>query len=201
VRANPPPQSVVLVDPQACVGIVGEASPPSVIGRRGPLIPRLVFALPTNKSAPAQLEPWRVFADDHGLAIADSDGNLIGQPALFVHRLLAARRTNRMPISRRYAPEVAPDEVSVFGMSFEYVIPKGVGIASGTLDIFTNTVPPVDDGGLIPAPVAVQDRTLYATVTAKPAADGNDYQLTWTATDTDGNVWPRTALVLCAATS
>ena len=50
--------------------------------------------------------------------------------------------------------------------------------------------------------VAVQGRLLYATVTAIPVGpDGVDYGLIWTATDTDGNVWPRTALVLCAYTS
>jgi hypothetical protein len=30
---------------------------------------------------------------------------------------------------------------------------------------------------------------------------GTDYQIKWTATDSAGNVWPRTALVLCADTS
>ena len=50
-------------------------------------------------------------------------------------------------------------------------------------------------------PVSVQDRTLYATVTAFALASGNDFDLVWTATDTDGNVWPRTASVLCAPTS
>ena len=31
--------------------------------------------------------------------------------------------------------------------------------------------------------------------------DGKDYQLRWSATDTSGNVFPRTALLLCAQTS
>jgi hypothetical protein len=192
---------VVLVDPQARVGAVGECSTPSIIGRRGSLIARLVFALPTNKSAPAQLEPWRFTVDSGELAIGDSAGNLLGQPPLFVHRLLYARRTNRMPISRRYTPELAPLEVSVFGMSFEYVIPRGVGIQSGTLEIVTNVVPSELTTLVTAGPVTVQARTLYATLTAGFEAGGTDLRLIWTATDTDGNVWPRTALVLCAVTS
>jgi hypothetical protein len=191
----------VLVDPQARVGSVGEPITPSIIGKRTPLIPRLVFALPTNKSAPAQLEPWRLLSDDHGYRIGDSAGNLIGTAAVHVHRLLYARRTNRMPISRRYSPEIAPLETSVFGLSFESVIPKGIGIASGLLQFLLNSQPPSLTSLLSAGPVSVQGRTLYATVTAQTTAIGLDFQLLWTATDTDGNVWPRTTLVLCAQTS
>jgi hypothetical protein len=200
---QPPPASIVLVDPQARVGGVGECSTPSIVGRRGPLIARLVTALPTNKSGPAQLTPWRLLADNAGYRLGDSAGNLLGtEQAAFVHRLLFARRTNRMPISRRYSPELAPGETAVFGMSFEYVIPRGVGIASGTLLLQSNTVPPGGVTEITAGPVSVQGRVLYATVTALPAAQlGADTRLTWTATDSDGNVWPRTALVLCAATS
>lgn len=201
MRTTPPPQSLVLVDPQARVGIVGEQITPSIVGQRTPLVPRLVFALPTNKSAPALLEPWRFLCDNNGCPIADPDGNIIGRNAIHVHRLLTARRLNRMPISRRYSPELAPAEQSVFGMSFEYVIPQGVGIATGSLKIFNRanlTTPAL----LVTAgPVSVQGRTLYATVTAQGAADGQDFQLNWFATDSDGNVWPRTAFVLCAHTS
>jgi hypothetical protein len=98
-----------------------------------------------------------------------------------------------MPLSRRYTPEVAPGEQSVFGMDFSYVIPKGVGIASGTLAIAP--------AGLTAGSVAVQARTLYATVTAPTTVSGTDFTLTWSATDTDGNIWPRSAKVLCAPTS
>jgi hypothetical protein len=85
-------------------------------------------------------------------------------------------------------------------MDFSYVIPKGVGIASGALAIKHNKVPPTDataDWTL--GQVQVRDRVLYATLAG--GVDGSDYQLIWTATDTDGNIWPRTGLVLCAATS
>ena len=103
-----------------------------------------------------------------------------------------------MPLSRRYTPELAPGEISVFGMDYSAVIPKGVGIASGALTISPNTA---GGTGVSAGAVSVHDRTLYATVTAQQSADGFDWKLLWTATDTDGNVWPRTGLVLCAATS
>ena len=105
-----------------------------------------------------------------------------------------------MPISRRYSPEKPPSESCVFGMDYSFVIPFGVGLASGTLEIFTNTVPPheADDEWDV-GDVCVRDRTLYATLCG--GKHGIDYQLRWTATDTEGNIWPRTALCLCAETS
>lgn len=106
-----------------------------------------------------------------------------------------------MPLSRRYSPEIAPGESSVFGMDFSGLVPPGVGLANGSLAFQTNTQPPAATGNLTAGAVSVHDRMLYARVTAAAAAAGGDFQLLWTATDTDGNVWPRTALVLCAATS
>ena len=103
-----------------------------------------------------------------------------------------------MPLSRRYTPELAPGETSVFGMDFSYVIPPGVGITEGDLLI---TRLGGEATSVTAGPVSVHDRTLYATVTADALADGHDFQLRWTAIDSEGNVWPRTALVLVAATS
>jgi hypothetical protein len=85
-------------------------------------------------------------------------------------------------------------------MDFSAVVPPGVGIASGTLTFQTNTVPPTSssDFTVTIAPLAT-GRALYATISG--GVSGTDYQLTWTAIDTDGNVWPRTSLLLCAPTS
>lgn len=104
-----------------------------------------------------------------------------------------------MPLSRRYSPELAPGEVSVFGMDFSSVIPPGVGIAAGSLTI--SAYSPSGGQGVSAGAVSVRDRTLYATVTAQQSADGIDWKLLWTATDTQGNTWPRTGLVLCSETS
>ena len=105
-----------------------------------------------------------------------------------------------MPLSRRYTPEFSPGESCNFGLDFSFVVPPGVGLASGTLAIYSNTATPAaSDSDFVIGPVTVRGRALYAHLSGGVA--GKDYQLRWTATDTDGNSWPRTALVLCAETS
>lgn len=105
-----------------------------------------------------------------------------------------------MPLSRRYTPEHPPGESALFGLDYSFVIPPGVGIASGAISIFTNTASPADaaaDWSI--SEVSVQGRAIYARLSG--GVEGKDYQLRWVATDTDGNTWPRTALCLCAQTS
>lgn len=105
-----------------------------------------------------------------------------------------------MTITRRYSPEHPPDEVCSFGLDYSPIIPVGVGVQSGSLQIFTNTANPVAaDSDWTKGPVSVRGRAIYATLTG--GVSGRDYQLRWTAIDTDGNVWPRTAFVLCSETS
>lgn len=104
-----------------------------------------------------------------------------------------------MPLSRRYTPEFAPGESSIVGMDFSYVVPPGVGLSSGVLAVFTNVATPVNSTDFTVGPVTVRGRTLYAQLSG--GVDGTDYQLRWSATDSQGNVWPRTALLLCSQTS
>lgn len=105
-----------------------------------------------------------------------------------------------MSISRRYTPEKPSGEQCNFGLDYSAVIPPGVGITSGELSIWTNTVQPVSaDGDWTIGPVEVRGRVLYAALSG--GIDGTDYQLRWVANDTQGNVWPRTVVVLCAQTS
>ena len=105
-----------------------------------------------------------------------------------------------MAISRRYTPEHPSGEQCNFGLDYSAVVPPGVGLASGALEIFTNTVAPQPaDADWTVGPVVVRGRALYALLTG--GLDGVDYQLRWVATDTNGNIWPRTVLVLCADTS
>jgi hypothetical protein len=105
-----------------------------------------------------------------------------------------------MPLSRRYSPEWAPGEIAAIGIDMSNIIPPGVGIVSGALSILANTVPPAasSDFTITVAPQVV-GRAVYATVSG--GVSGKDYQFVWTATDTNGNAWPRTALLLCAPTS
>jgi hypothetical protein len=72
----------------------------TIPGISGPLgRGRVVAALPTNKSGAVQLEPWRMLVDDRGIGLADPQGNVIGQAAIFVHRYVSAtvaRDTRRL---------------------------------------------------------------------------------------------------------
>ena len=104
-----------------------------------------------------------------------------------------------MPISRRYYPEHPAGDKAAFGMDFSYVLPRGTGIASGALSIYTNAATPAVSTDFTIGPVSIEDRTLYADLSG--GVDGRDYQLRWQATDTDGYIWTRTGLILCAVTS
>ena len=115
------------------------------------------------------------------------------------------RYTRALPIDGpagltvRYTPK-PQTEKSTFVMDFSPLIPHGVGIEDGDLDIFTNTVPPAQTNDWhIEQGVEVRGRRLWATLSG--GKTGTDYQLRWTAYDTEGNVWPRTALCLCTDTS
>jgi hypothetical protein len=105
-----------------------------------------------------------------------------------------------LPISRRFNPEHPPGESCSFGLDYSFVIPVGQTIEQGSLAIFTNTADPVPaDADFTASPVEVRGRAIYATLSG--GVSGVDYQLRFTASDTAGNVWPRTCLVLCADTS
>ena len=105
-----------------------------------------------------------------------------------------------MPLSRRYTPEHPPGESCLFGLDFSTILPVGVGLKSGTVQVQTNTATPADaSADWVIGPVGVRGRAIYANLSGGVA--GTDYQLRWTAVDTLGNRWPRTALVLCADTS
>jgi hypothetical protein len=105
-----------------------------------------------------------------------------------------------MALTKRYTPEHPPGESSSFGFDFSALIPPGVVISSGTLSIYKNVQPPVAaDADWTKGSVSVIDRSLYATLSG--GIDGTDYLLSWTATDSAGNTWPRSGLILCARTS
>jgi hypothetical protein len=85
-------------------------------------------------------------------------------------------------------------------MDFSFVLPKGVGITQGSVQLWTNTPGDVQPATDISAgPVSIRGRAVYAQVTG--GSEGTDYQLRWTVSDTQGNVFERTGVVLCAQTS
>lgn len=105
-----------------------------------------------------------------------------------------------MSISRRYTPEFAPGESCNIGYDYSAIIPPGIGITAGTLSIYTNVAVPQDaSADFTIGAVNVLGRAIYARLSG--GAEGKDYQLRWTATDSHGDVWPRTGVMLCARTS
>lgn len=104
-----------------------------------------------------------------------------------------------MPLTRRYEPEHPPDEATYFGLDYSFVIPAGMIITSATLEILTNTNPPQPSSDWSKGPVEIASRAVYCWLSG--GTPGTDYQLRWVATDSQGNRWPRTTLVLCADTS
>jgi hypothetical protein len=104
-----------------------------------------------------------------------------------------------MALTRRYAPAFNPGEASTIGLDFSHLLPPGVGISTCTVAAFTNTSPPVASSDFIFGTVTARGRNVWCTISGGVA--GTDYQIRWNATGTDGNVWPRTTLLLCALTS
>ena len=111
-----------------------------------------------------------------------------------------SKNNKKMPLSRRYTPEKPPQEDTLFGMDFAPILPPGVGITGGQLDIFHNVVPPVAaDADFVKGPIASREKALYCRLSG--GIEGKDYHLRWEMWDSAGNTWQRTGLILCAQTS
>ena len=105
-----------------------------------------------------------------------------------------------MPLSRRYSPEHPPGEQCRFGIDMSPVIPPGATIDRAYLRIFTNVFEPVDvsDAWTV-SDMRIDGRIAHAQLIG--GVEGVDYQLRWIVVDSDGNILPRTVLLLCAQTS
>jgi hypothetical protein len=87
---GPSPRPSVVVDP-AAFGI--EDPTGDFVGRQGPFgRERVMSALPLDPG-PALLSPPTVVHDAGPAYLADPDGALIGEPAVWVERMLTARWT------------------------------------------------------------------------------------------------------------
>lgn len=75
------------------VGPAGEAlfegSSQTVVGQPGFKKERWLYALPLE-NGPQLLQPYGLIVDPQGNALADASGVLVGQPRLYVSRMLAA---------------------------------------------------------------------------------------------------------------
>lgn len=103
-----------------------------------------------------------------------------------------------MAIGNRYQPPHPAGESCMFALDYSFILPLGVGIAAADLEIVINTDPVQSQSDWNQGPVQILDRRVYSQCSG--GVEGTDYQLRWTVTDTQGNTWPRTTLVLCAET-
>jgi len=104
-----------------------------------------------------------------------------------------------MALTGRYIPAHPPGESCVFALDYSFILPPGLGITSASLTFFTNTNPANATSDLTASAVTTKGRQVWATVSG--GVEGTDYQFRWSATDSVGNVWPRTVLVQCAQTT
>jgi hypothetical protein len=87
---GPSPSPTVTVDP-AAFGVVDPTG--GIVGLPGPFgRERVMSALPLDPG-PALLSPPTVIHDGGSSFLADPDDNLIGEPAVWVNRMLTARWT------------------------------------------------------------------------------------------------------------
>ena len=104
-----------------------------------------------------------------------------------------------MALNNRYLPSHPAGQSCQYAIDLSAILPPGVTVQSGTLVIQLNTVPPAPSSDFTIGAVSPNGRRLYANLAG--GASATDYRLTWTATDSLGNIWPRACLLLCAATS
>lgn len=149
-----------------------------------------------------------ILVDERGCAVGDpGDGSRLGfaadfPPGVLGGRIVAAASLGSSSASlvSRYQPSHPPGETCSFGMDYSALVPSGVGLVSGALSVWTNVASPVAaDADWVVGEVVVRGRSLHAVLSG--GVDGKDYQLRWSAVDSEGNVWPRTALCLVARVS
>ena len=104
-----------------------------------------------------------------------------------------------MALNNRYEPSHPQGQVATYGLDYANIIPLGITLESATLTIETNTVPPVASSDFTLGSVTTDGRRVYCQLSG--GVSSKDYRLTWQATDSLSNVWPRSCLLLVAATS
>jgi len=104
-----------------------------------------------------------------------------------------------MSVNNRYQPSHPQGASALYALDYANILPPGVGITSGGIAVTLNTVPPTPTSELEVTPAGVTGRRVFAQISGGVA--GHDYRIVWVANDSLGNIWPRTCLLLCAATS
>lgn len=101
-----------------------------------------------------------------------------------------------MALSRRYAPSWPPEQSSQVGIDLSPILPPGVSLESAALEIVVNRNPVQPTTDWAQDDVVWRGRQAWCRIAGGQA--GIDYQCRWTLTDSRGNTWRRTALLLCA---
>lgn len=135
-----------------------------------------------------------LLVDSGGLRVADNSSGIVGIGGLSNIRMIYS-----MSQSLRYYPSHSPGDSYDYGISFDDSLPKGIGVVSGTVAIFTNAAAPAPVTDLVSGPVTVQGRVIHANISG--GTSGQDYQLRWMVTGSDGSIHERTGLLLCAQPS
>ena len=104
-----------------------------------------------------------------------------------------------MSLANRYSPSHPPGQVSTYALDYSNILPLGIVLTGAALQIEYNTVPPTPSSDFTIGPVEANGRRVYCQLSG--GVSGRDYRIGWGAQDSLGNLWPRTCLLLCAATS
>lgn len=84
-------------------------------------------------------------------------------------------------------------------MDFSFVLAPGTAIVSASVAVLVNEAPPIATTDWTIGDVMINGSMVYARLTG--GVESVDYQIRFTITDSDGNIFPRTALILCSQTS
>lgn len=104
-----------------------------------------------------------------------------------------------MSLAGRYQPSHPAGASMVYSYDYSPLLEPGEWLTGAALDVAYNTSPPSAQADIVASAVSIVGRRLFALLDG--GAAGRDYRLTWLAVDNHGNRWPRTVLLLCAATS
>lgn len=104
-----------------------------------------------------------------------------------------------MAVGARYQPSHPAGQSRVYALDMSMMLPPGIGLATPSITIQTNTNPPGLASGITTSGGGYAGRRVWITITGGLA--GTDYIVTWFFNDTVGNAWVRSILLLCAPAS
>ena len=104
-----------------------------------------------------------------------------------------------MSLNNRYLPSHPQGQVCTYGLDYATILPLGITLTGASLQIEYNTQPPTPASDFVVSGPTTTGRRVYCQLSG--GISGKDYVISWSAQDSLGNTWPRSCLLLCAATS